>query len=35
MEKPESELSALAIFDANIKEFTNIKQQMHNLQMDL
>jgi hypothetical protein len=35
MDKTESELSALAIFDAIIKEFTNIKQQMHNLQMVL
>jgi len=35
MEKPESELSALAIFDTFIKEFTNIKQQVRNMQMDL
>jgi len=35
MEKTESELSALATFDGIIKESTNIKQQMHNLQMDL
>ena len=35
MDKTESELSALAIFGAIVKEFTNIKQQMHTLQMGL
>ncbi len=35
MDKSESELSALAILDAFVKEFTNIKQQMHTMQMGL